>query len=153
MAEADGNAASELRDERARLLDELSSSIPINVTENYNGTVNVSLDGIRLLRGTEIKAELSYQAGNDATPAIINIVDSENNVLINNINNRITSGSLGAVLEMGSSETGKLSYKNILNEVDKLTHLLRWLMIFRLMQTEMLKPCLLILMRPQVNYL
>lgn len=122
MAEADGNSASELRDERARLLDELSSSIPINVTENSNGTINISLDGIRLLRGTEIKAELSYKAGDENTPAIINIVDSADNVLINNINNRITSGSLGAVLEMGSSETGKLSYKNILNEVDKLAN-------------------------------
>lgn len=120
IAEAKGNGASDLIDERSRLIDDISSQIPITVTENTNGTVNLYMNGIRLVKGGDLEHELSYQTGDNATPAIINIQDQDGNIVYQNVNSKVDSGSLGAILEAGSSENGKLTYSNVLSQLDSL---------------------------------
>ena len=120
IAEAKGNGSASLRDERSRLLDEISSQIPVTVTENSNGTVNLYMNDMRLVKGAKLECTLEAEVGDEATPAIINVLDEEGNIKFANVNNKIDSGQLGAYLEMGSSEPNTLSYSNVISQLNQL---------------------------------
>lgn len=50
-AESGGNTAGDLRDARARALDELATLLPINVTQRANGSVGVETSGVHIVDG------------------------------------------------------------------------------------------------------
>ena len=120
IAEAKGNGSASLRDERSRLLDEISSQIPTTVTENSNGTVNLYIGDMRLVKGAKLECTLEATVGDDATPAVINILDDQGNVKFANVNDKIDGGQIGGYLKMGSSEPNTLSYANVISQLNQL---------------------------------
>lgn len=120
IAEAKGNGSASLRDERSRLLDEISSQIPTTVTENSNGTVNLYIGDMRLVKGAKLECTLEATVGDDATPAVINILDDQGNVKFVNVNDKIDGGQIGGYLKMGSSEPNTLSYANVISQLNQL---------------------------------
>ena len=120
IAEAKGNGSASLRDERSRLLDEISSQIPTTVTENTNGTVNLYIGDMRLVKGAKLECTLEATVGDDTTPAVINILDDQGNVKFANVNDKIDGGQIGAYLKMGSSEPNTLSYANVISQLNQL---------------------------------
>lgn len=120
IAEAKGNGSASLRDERSRLLDEISSKIPTTVTENTNGTVNLYIGDMRLVKGAKLECTLEATVGDNATPAVINILDDQGNVKFANVNDKIDGGQIGGYLKMGSSEPNTLSYANVISQLNQL---------------------------------
>lgn len=120
IAEAKGNGSASLRDERSRLLDEISSQIPTTVTENSNGTVNLYIGDMRLVKGAKLECTLETTVGDNATPAVINILDDQGNVKFANVNDKIDGGQIGGYLKMGSSEPNTLSYANVISQLNQL---------------------------------
>lgn len=120
IAEAKGNGSQSLRDERSRLLDEISSQIPVTVTENSNGTVNLYMNDMRLVKGARLECTLEAKVGDETTPAVINVLDEQGNIKFANVNDKIDSGQIGAYLEMGSSKPNTLSYANVILQLNQL---------------------------------
>ncbi len=104
-------AANELLDKRDALIDDISAIIPISVTQNPNNTVNVSFDNMTLVDGNKQYLEFkAVQGTTEDEPAIIQVIDLEQtdpakNPLKTNINEKIDSGTLGAILSTAGSKT------------------------------------------------
>lgn len=109
-----------LLDTRDKLLNELAGLIPMSITENTNGSVNLSLNGVELVKGTEQLGSLSINTGDSNNPAIINVVDSKNKVIAADINDKITTGTLGAILTAGGASTSDFTVKSALDSLDNL---------------------------------
>ncbi len=116
---AGGSSNNDLLDQRDVLLDELSKMMPLTVTTNTNGTVNVHLGNSVLVQGGEQMAELNaVQTTDDNNPVAIQLVDMEGNVKKQDVSDRLTSGSIKAILDSGTD--GELSYKSVLDEIDRI---------------------------------
>ena len=112
---AGGSSNNDLLDKRDVLLDEISQMMPLTITSNTNGTVNVHLGNTVLVQGGEQKAQLNaVQTTDDNNPVSIQLVDMEGNVRKQDV----TSGSIKAILDSGAD--GELSYKSVLNELDRI---------------------------------
>lgn len=109
-----------LLDVRDQLINDLSGLIPVTVTANSNGSVNLSLNGIDLVKGTELQGKLMVNSGDAANPATINVVDQNNKPIASNINDKINTGTIGAILTAGGSGTKEFTVKSALDNLDKL---------------------------------
>lgn len=98
LAEAGGGEASYLRDQRDALLDEMSSLANINVSEESDGSVTVTLAGGTLVKGDKSNALTVDGTGAADDPLQVIWTDSGDKA-------DITSGSVGAYLEE-SDQTG-----------------------------------------------
>lgn len=114
------SSSSALLDKRDNLITQLSNFIPIEVSENSNSTVNISLGNHKLLSGLKPSGYLSVASGDAANPAIVNIVDENGEILKSNINDSINSGKIGAILDVCGSAAGNLTVNSILKELDDL---------------------------------
>lgn len=113
-----------LLDVRDHLVTELSAMLPVTITDNTNGSVNLSINGVDIIAGTSLLGKLSIRQGDDTTPAIIDI-DREptgSGTLAENINKYINSGSMGATLAAGSTRTDILTAKGTMNNLDILAN-------------------------------
>ena len=109
----DGGTASSLLDKRDSLLDELSEYIPIETTTNPNNNfVSVSMNGISLIDTNGVK-QFDVTLGDVNNPTIVQIDGV-------NVNSKIDSGKVGAYLQMGGSSTTELTYKSMMDKLDKL---------------------------------
>lgn len=117
-------ASNDLMDKRDLLLDELSSAMPIIVTQNSNNTVNVNLGNTTLVKGGEQLIKLDAQQGVDwDKPAIIQLTDMDGNVKKADANDMFTTGSLKALLDMGAASNDEgISYTSALNQLDKMAN-------------------------------
>ena len=91
-AEADGATAGDLRDTRARALDELATLLPVRVTERENGSVGVATSGINIVDGayaTELDVDSAFQGLK---------IEGRDGLLPE------TGGSLGGLLEVYNTE-------------------------------------------------
>ena len=116
---AGGSSNNDLLDKRDVLLDEISQMMPLTITSNTNGTVNVHLGNTVLVQGGEQKAQLNaVQTTDENNPVAIQLVDMEGNVRKQDVSDRLTSGSIKAILDSGAD--GELSYKSVLDELDRI---------------------------------
>lgn len=113
-------SSTSLLDQRDALVNKLSSLIPITATEQPNGTVAVSLGNNVLVNSPTVTGHLKVSSGDDTTPAIISIVDPNDTStsIVGNVNSDITSGSIGAVLDLCGSNSGKLTISGIMKNLD-----------------------------------
>lgn len=111
-----------LLDQRDAIIDELSKLIPVSVTENTNGTINLSLNGIDLITGPVMNAKLGVETkAGSVPPVVVQLLDADGNVKIQNISSSIDSGSVGAMLDMcGPSIDKSLTVPGVLKELDDL---------------------------------
>lgn len=115
-----GSQPLNLLDQRDQLLNELSGYLPIEVKDNPNGTNTVKINGVDVIRGNEIVGKLEVAVGDNDNPAKINMVDKNGNLVGENINQFIDSGSLGAILDAGGSDPTKLTPKKALDQLNTL---------------------------------
>ena len=116
-----GSSSPALLDQRDSLISKLSSLMPASVTENKNGTVNISLGDTNLVAGSSVKGYLSASAtGDPAEPVKISIVDSENpaTVIAGNVNDIIDDGSMGALLDICGSDDANFTISGVLGSLD-----------------------------------
>lgn len=110
-----------LLDKRDSLLKDISELMPVSVTENTNGTINLSLNGIDLVNGTDFVSKFGLNTGNASTPAVIQLLNSQGQMTMPNINSYFDSGSIGAILDMSSPSTdGSLTIPDVLEQLDDL---------------------------------
>lgn len=120
LSSSSGSTPNDLLDQRDNLLDEISNYIPINYTLNSNNTVSVSLGNVSLVSGSTVTGSLQTTLGDSDNPAIVTISDSSGNLVVNNANSLITSGSIGADLTLGGSSTDSLSINSYINNLNTL---------------------------------
>jgi len=99
-----GMLPSGLLDTRDQLIEELSQLVPVSIVENSNGSVNLSINGIEMIKGSQQTGTLDVVAGSQSEPAIIRVKDLQGEVVYSNINSYLNSGSIGAVIDMASEE-------------------------------------------------
>ncbi|OGI17003.1 MAG: flagellar hook-associated protein FlgK [Candidatus Melainabacteria bacterium RIFOXYA2_FULL_32_9] len=109
-----------LLDQRDILLDQIAEYIPITVTQGSNSLVTVSLNGVDLVKNKEQVGFFNVATGTTSDPATLRILDEDNNIVVANANSSITSGKIGAILEMGGSDSSKLNIYNVLTELNTL---------------------------------
>jgi len=102
IAQSSGNASG-LIDQRNKILDEVSSFLPVKVSTNPNGTASVAVGGVNLVEGTKVIGKLSVAAGDASEPAKVQLTDKDGNVIVDNINSALEGGgTVGAMLKMVS---------------------------------------------------
>lgn len=116
---AQGTIPNDLLDQRDNLLDEISAYMPVTTTSNENGSINLSLNGLTLVKGN-VTNKLEIVQGTADNPVTINLIDSKGDSISDNINGRFTSGRIASYLEMGGNVSGKLSYQSMMTQLDKL---------------------------------
>ena len=114
-----------LIDKRDRLLEEISSFIPIQTKEEDYGAMTVMLNGIGLVRGNTMVNELKVVSG--ATydePVIIQAVSRVNGeISADNINDSFgENGIIGAQLAMVTTKDGFISINSIMDSLDNLAN-------------------------------
>lgn len=114
--------SSTLLDKRDTLITQLKTLISADVTQNSNNTVNISINGYKVVESTDLNGHLKASVGTAADPATISIVDAKTglNTIVANINGAITNGSLAAVLDMGGSDPAKFNVAGVITNLDTL---------------------------------
>lgn len=116
-------ASPTLLDQRDALVTKLSEFIPVNATENKNNTVSVSLGNMSLVQGLEVKGYLSASNALDVnghTVTTVSLVDGQGNTTYGNVNSKLDSGSIGAILDISGTDPTKLTISGIMDTVDNL---------------------------------
>lgn len=124
--------ANNLLDTRDKILNELSEFYDFTVEENKNGTVTLSLGSMVLVNGENVVGTLEMQLPSefygseedvppDSPKAIINIVKSDGSKY-KNINDQITSGKLGALVQAERPDNGKLTASKVIAQLDVLAN-------------------------------
>lgn len=114
-----------LLDKRDSIITNLSALIPMNVVENHSGTVNVSLGNYNLVQGGNITGHLDVTVtGDPDNPVSVNIIDPKNPTppTVSNANSLITSGSLGAILDLCGSDPNNLTINGVLGSLDEMAN-------------------------------
>ena len=111
--------SSDLLDQRDKVLDELSEYMPITVIQNENNSVNLVVNDVTVVKGN-VASHFDVVMGTPDTPSVIQLRNADGDLVIPDANSKFTSGKIAACLEMGGVEVGKLTFQNMLNQVDKL---------------------------------
>lgn len=110
-----------LLDKRDQLINQLSALVPVTVSDNSNGTINLSINGLEVVAGTQQVATLDITEGSSAdTPAVIRLKDTDGTLISNTINSRLDSGKIGAVLDACGTDPDKLTLLGVMGSYDNL---------------------------------
>ncbi len=113
--------SSDLLDQRDKVLDELSNYMPVTIVTNSNQSINLVMNGVTLVKGN-VANHLDVITGTVSNPTTIQLRNENGEVIDTNLNGKFNSGKLAACLEMGGTETGKLTFQNLLDKVDKMAN-------------------------------
>lgn len=120
------SSANNLLDQRDAMLTELSKYLNISTSVANNGVASVSLGNIDLIRHTEqmytfnAKA-VEYPDERDDKRVEIQLIDTHTNeVQYKDVTDKITGGSLGAILEMGSNKENALTVQSAIDTINSL---------------------------------
>lgn len=113
-----GTSVSSLLDQRDALLKKLSDLIPADVNIESTGTATVSLGGVSLISGVEVKGYMELESSNTQPPVTVNIV-KDGETIAKNVNSKIYSGSIGAILDAcGPAASSNLTIAGTLKGLD-----------------------------------
>jgi len=115
--------ASALSGSRATLMDELSSLISYDTTYNENGTANISIAGQTVVKASEQVCKLACAEGTEDEPCVLSLVDMDGKTVkgSSNINKSVTSGQLGAYLQLcNGTDSSNFSIKKVSAKLDTL---------------------------------
>lgn len=126
LTSAQGNSPNYLLDQRDMLMDELTSLIPIELSPQSNGAVNISLGNTTLVSGGEQVGIFNVTPDTTVTPpsviidapAIMQIENPTGGVLVADASSLIDGGKIGAILEMGGNDTSALTIKSIMEDLN-----------------------------------
>ena len=116
------NSGNELTNQRNQLLQTLSSLVDFDVTPNANGTINVAIAGIQVVKGSEQVAELTISRGDDANPAKVSIqtLDDPPKVKVEDIREHIDGGQLSGILNAASSTADGITFQKVYDHINLL---------------------------------
>jgi flagellar hook-associated protein 1 FlgK len=120
VATAQGITPNSLLDQRDRLIDDISQYMPFNIKNEINNTVSVSLGSVQLVSGNRILGNFQLQAGDDDNPSVARIVSESGAPYSNNIASIVTSGKVGAMLQLGGNEPAQLNIRGIIESLNGL---------------------------------
>jgi flagellar hook-associated protein 1 FlgK len=127
LSTAQGTTPNSLMDSRDNLLDEISAYIPITVTASTDNMVNVSLGGTELVSGQVNVGVLKYElqdtsiAGDWTTnPPVVKVQDMNGRTIVKDASSKITSGKIGAILDITGSDPEKPTIDNMLDSFNLL---------------------------------
>lgn len=113
--------SSTLLDKRDSLVTQLKSLVTADVKQNNNNTVSISISGYKIIDSVDLNGHLKVSSGDALNPATISIIDKTGTTtLVPNINNSITSGSIGAVLDIGGSDPANFTVYGVMANLDTL---------------------------------
>lgn len=115
-----GMTPNALLDQRDMLLDKISEYIPVNITNEKNNTVTLTLGEVELVRGQDRKGFFEIKTGDVNNPSIVQIKNDQGSILASDASSNITSGKLAAILQAGGSDSTKLTVKGIMDSLDTL---------------------------------
>lgn len=110
-----------LLDQRDLLVNKLSALISVNVVQNSNGTVNVSLGNNYLVKSVSVEGYLQASPTGDIdNPVKIGIVDSSDPtvVIAPDVTDEIDGGSIGAILDICGSANTNFTISGVLGNLD-----------------------------------
>ena len=129
--------ANNLLDKRDLILNDIAEFVDIKVEEHDNGSVNLSIGGVEVVKGSKVTGELEIQTAKsycesqdppilypddwDGENAVISIVNPQEDgkIVVANANSLITEGTLGGLLhsatDNGDGETNAGTVMNSLN--------------------------------------
>lgn len=115
-------AAAALIDQRNLILEDLSSIMPINVTEEKSGTVSVYLDNIQLMAGSVVNYNFVASPGTSAdAPVVIQLKNTKSGEIGGDLNYAFENkGQVGAMLQMVTTKDGFISINDLMNRLDTL---------------------------------
>lgn len=114
-------SSTSLLDQRDALITKLTKLIPVKVSEKSNSTVDISLGEYDLVNGIKVSGYLRVNSGTASEPAIVSIVNPGNIEVAKNINNSITSGTIGAILDVcGSAASSNFTVDSVMKQLDTL---------------------------------
>jgi len=122
LSTSQGENPNALLDQRDQALDTISQYIPINITTEKNNTVSVSLGSTQLINGNTQTGVLSVQQGDANNPSIVQITDNAGNIVFGNAYSAISSGEIGAILQLGGSDPSKLTISGMLGSLNTLAN-------------------------------
>lgn len=121
-----------LLDQRDQLLKEIAQYGDFETDIQSNGTVNLSLDGVKLVGGAEVLGKFDVQTAqqyddycqrkgidNTNESNAVLMIEKSNGTTIQNVNNKVTSGKLGAILNTTTGTDG-VNVNTVLNNLDTL---------------------------------
>lgn len=123
LSSSQGLSPNGLLDKRDLLLDQISEYLPVTINQEANNQASVSLNGISLVSG---KDQIGYVNATMTSPTDLNnpvtlkIQDKNSNDIVSNVNNMVTSGKIGALLQLGGSDPTKLNINSFINKLDTL---------------------------------
>ena len=120
LSTSQGMTPNGLLDERDKLLDKIAEYIPITVTHGANNLVSISINGTDIVKGKDQVGFFDVVVGDVLNPATVRILDETGAVVVANANALLTSGKMGAILEMGGSDPNKLNIYNFVQNLDSL---------------------------------
>ena len=120
MISCSDSPPSALLDKRDQLIDKLSKLMPVTVTENTNSTINLSMNGVDLIKGTKQLYSLNLSEGTATTPAVIELKNDAGLIASLPINDKFTAGSIGAMLDVCGTDPDKLTILGVLKNYNSL---------------------------------
>lgn len=125
--------ANNLLDTRDTILDKIAKYMDFDMEELPNGMVNISLGGVELVKGNEVKAEFKLETASEycaregitypddwnGNLAVVNI-ETKDGRTYGNINEQLTTGKLGGYLVKGSDVAQTVDAHFILGKLDNL---------------------------------
>jgi len=121
LSTVQGITPNALLDQRDLLLDQVSAYIPVTMNYENNNTVSVKLGTLDLVKGTDLKGVFSVTAGttND-NPSILQITNGNGGILSQNAYSMVSSGKLGAILQVGGNDSSNLTIKEVMDSLNSL---------------------------------
>ena len=116
------NGTNELINQRNQLLQDLSSLVDFDVKANSNGTINIQIAGVDVVKGSEQACQLTISAGDDANPAKVAIqtFDDPPKVKVADIREHIDGGQLSGVLNAASSTAEGITFQKVYDQINLL---------------------------------
>jgi|GEM_PF-1097320 len=129
LATSQGTAPNSLLDERDNLLDEISEYIPITVTGGSNNSISISMNGTNLVTDSQQVGYFKYELKDtsvdgdwDTNPPVVKIQDVNGRDILKDASSKITSGKIGAILDVTSSDENKPTINNTLDNLNTLAN-------------------------------
>ena len=117
------SAANNLYDQRDAILSELSGYLNINTSISENGVASVELNGMELVKHTTIMGKLTMTANYNTADDVrvtIGLENEKGEQVYKDINEKITGGSIGAILKIGGPSNADLTVQNAVDMLDNL---------------------------------
>lgn len=111
-----------LLDKRDSLVTKLTSLIPVTTQENSNGTMTIFMGDYHLIDGASLSDHLSVANSTDVSGNLVttvSLIDPDTGATkAANVNSEITSGSIGAILDVTGTDPNKLNVSGVTGELN-----------------------------------